>query len=172
MLLLLLPNLQSPELADGIKVLPVLLEPPRAWHTLTAGVAEHGVAAFRGSLSPRRYPIPRFHTLAHCACQLTSSSGGRRFRAKPINLFLALLFEQIPAAVALAGLPPVRLDRYDLHHGHLLYAPSCEQLGLLLHAREYPATHAERFDVSLGNCQADSSLEFDEAGMDHRNIVW
>lgn len=153
-------------------MLPIVVEPPRAWNTLTQGVAEHGPAALRQALAPRRYRIPSFSTLAHCSCQLASSSSGRRFRAKSINMFLALLFEQVPAAVSLAGLPPVRLDRWDLHHAHLFYSASCGQLGLLLHAKEYPAAHAERFDVHLGNCQVGSSLEFDHGAMDHRNLVW
>jgi hypothetical protein len=135
-------------------------------------VAEQGGVALRQALSPRRYRIPSFSTLAHCSCQLASSSNGRRFRAKSINLFMALLFEQVPAAVSLAGLPRVRLDRWDLHHAHLFYAASCRQLGLLLHAKEYPAAHAERFDVQLGNCQVGSSLEFDAGAMDHRNLLW
>jgi hypothetical protein len=164
--------LQAPELDDAVKMLPVLVQPPRAWRTLTACVAEHGAAALRNCLAPRRYPVPSFHTLAHCACQLTSNRVGRRFHAKQINLFLALLFQQVPAAVALAGLPPVQLDRWDLHHAHLFYAPSCAQLGLLLHAKEYPAEHPELFDVNLGYCQRGSVLEFDEAAMDHRNLVW
>lgn len=42
---------------------------------------------------------------------------------------------QVPAAAALAGLPPIALDRFDLHHGHLFLAPSCAQLGILFHAK-------------------------------------
>ncbi|KAI3438188.1 hypothetical protein D9Q98_000625 [Chlorella vulgaris] len=159
------------DLKDAVHILPVTINAPQPWHTLTAGV-EANVLALRSSLSPRRYPIPRFSTLPQSACQLACSSDGRRFRARAVNLFLALLFEQIPAAVALAGLPPVSLDRWDLHHGHLFYASSCRQLGILLHAKEYPAVHSEFFDVNLGNCQAGSSLEFTAEGMDHRNLVW
>lgn len=160
------------ELASAVKPLPLLIHPPRAWAALTDGVATHGPGAFRAALNPRRYSIPRFGTLAHCRCELTASRSGRRFRARPLNLMLACLFEQIPSAVALAGLPPIHLNRFDLYHGHIFYAPACHQLGLLLHAREHPAACAERFPVNLGNCQAGSPLEWDDAAMDHRNLLW
>lgn len=53
----------------------------------------------------------------------------------PLTAMPLLTHQQIPAAVALAGLPPVALDRYDLHHGHLFFAPGCRQLGILFHAK-------------------------------------
>lgn len=164
--------MQSPELADAVRLLPLRIEPPRGWHTLTAWVAQQGAVALRAALAPRRHPVPSFHTLALCGCRLTCSPKGRRFRARSINLMLALLFEQIPAACAVAGLPPVACSRWDLHHGHLFYSPSARQLGVLLHAKEYPASHPDRFDVHLGNCQAGSSLEFEEHAMDARNLLW
>ncbi|KAL4452328.1 hypothetical protein ABPG75_007990 [Micractinium tetrahymenae] len=179
----------SPELRDAVRLLPVHIEPPRAWLTLEAGVAAHGAAALRGALAPRRYPIPSWGSLAHCRCQLAPSPAGRRFRARPINACLSLVFEQLPAAAALAGLPAVQLSRWDLHHGHLFFEPGCGQLGLLLHAKEYPAWEAERFEVHLGHCQqcggsggggsgggggggGGSPLRFDEAAMDTRNYLW
>jgi len=73
----------------------VHIEAPRAWATLVDGVAVQGQQALRNALSPRPYPVPSFQTLAHCRCCLTSSRVGRRFRARPVNLFLALLFEQV-----------------------------------------------------------------------------
>lgn len=88
-------NLQSPDLANALQPLPVHIGAPRAWATLTDGVAARGQQALRDALSPRPYPVPSFHTLAHCRCCLTSSRVGRRFRARPLNLFLALLFEQV-----------------------------------------------------------------------------
>lgn len=172
-------SLQSPELRDALRLLPLHIEPPRAWRTLEAGLAAHGASALRQALAPRRYPIPSWGSLAHCRCQLAPSPAGRRFRARPINACLALVFEQLPAAVALAGLPPVQLSRWDLHHGHLFFEPGCGRLGLLLHAKEYPAWEAERFEVHLGHCQqcggdggGGSPLRFDEAAMDTRNYLW
>lgn len=169
----------SPELRDALRLLPLHIEPPRAWRTLEAGLAAHGASALRQALAPRRYPIPSWGSLAHCRCQLAPSPAGRRFRARPINACLALVFEQLPAAVALAGLPPVQLSRWDLHHGHLFFEPGCGRLGLLLHAKEYPAWEAERFEVHLGHCQqcggdggGGSPLRFDEAAMDTRNYLW
>lgn len=162
-----------------MRLLPLHIEPPRAWRTLEAGVAAHGATALRQALAPRRYPIPSWGSLAHCRCQLASSPSGRRFRARPINACLGLIFEQLPAAAALAGLPPVQLSRWDLHHGHLFFEPGCGRLGLLLHAKEYPSWEAERFEVHLGHCQqcggdgdGGSPLRFDEAAMDTRNYLW
>lgn len=165
---------QSADLRDAIHLLPVHVEAPRAWHTLEAGLAEHGSSALHAALAPRRYPIPSFHTLAHCRCQLASAPSGRRFRARHLNSCLALVFEQLPAAAALAGLPSVALNRYDLHHGHLFFDPGSARLGLLLHAKEYPARHAEAFDVHLGNCQAasENELPFEHRAMDTRNYLW
>lgn len=112
-------------------VLPVRVQAPRrAWHMLTDGVAASGGAALRAALAPRPRRIPSF---PQCRCTLASSPVGWRFRDRALNLFLALLFEAVPSAAALAGLPPVALSRFDLHHGHLFYTPSCRQLGLLMH---------------------------------------
>lgn len=169
-----LPRIQSPDLAAAVHLLPVRIEAPHAWQTLADGMAAHGGRALRAALSPRRYPVPSYAaaSLAPCRCQLAGGAVGRRFRARPLNLFLALLFDQVPAAVVLAGLPPVHLNRWDLHHAHIFLAPSTGQLGLLLHAREFPAACAERFPVDLGHCQRGSPLEWDDAGMDHRNLLW
>lgn len=121
---------QCADLQSAVHVLPVRVQPPRAWHTLTDGVAARGVAALRAALAPRPRRIPSF---PECRCTLASSPVGWRFRDRRLNLFLALLFESIPSAAALAGLPPISLSRFDLHHGHLFYAASCRQLGLLMH---------------------------------------
>lgn len=111
----ILPSLclQSNDLADALRPLPVHIEAPRAWATLADGVAVRGPQALRDALSPRPYPVPSFHTLAHCRCCLTSSRMGRRFRVRPINLFLALLFEQVRwlrSMGRLAGLVSFHVD--------------------------------------------------------------
>ena len=169
-----------PELRPAIRQLPVLVEPPRAWHTLEAGMAAGTRPSPRSqlvaALAPRRYPIPA--SLHHAddggchRCQLACSPTGRRFRARPINLFLSLVFQQVPAAVALAGLPAVQLDSYDLHHGHAFWAAGCGRLGLLLHAKEYPAPSQPAFPANLGQCQQGSTLAFDEEDMRWRNLLW
>lgn len=85
----------QPDLGAAVTLLPVLVQAPRAWHTNEAGVAERGGAALRAALAPRRYAIPSWGSLPQCRCQLASSRSGRRFRAREVNLFLALLFEQV-----------------------------------------------------------------------------
>lgn len=80
-------------------MLPVRVEAPRAWHTLTAGVCEHGPAALHAALAARPRPVPSWGSLAHCGCQLTSSRVGRRFKARIINSFLSLLFEAVRPGV-------------------------------------------------------------------------
>ena len=163
--------LQCPDLQDGVRLLPVHVEAPAAWHDLAAGVAAHGASALHAALAPRRLRVPSFGTLAHCGCHLTSTTVARRFRSRQLNACLALLFEQAPAAAALAGLPPIELSRWDLHHGHLFYERGSAQLGLLLHAREYPAATAD-FDVCLGNCQAGGAPPYEQRAQQLRNLLW
>ena len=110
-------------------------------------------------------------------CELGSAPAGRRFRARLVNHFLARVFEAVPGAVQLAGLPAVHLTRWDLFHGHLFHAAGQEGLrggglGILLHAKEYPARDAARFPLDLGFCQAGSPLAWKQAGMDWRNLLW
>ena len=68
-----------------------------------------------------------------------------------------------------AGLPPISLSRYDLHHAHLFLADPGEEegcgggggggskrFGLLFHAKEYPLADADAFPADLGRCQRGS----------------
>jgi hypothetical protein len=90
-----------------------------------------------------------------------------------------------------AGLPPISLSRYDLHHAHLFLADSISmeeeeeaggggpllesgapRLGLLFHAKEYPLADADAFPADLGRCQRGSPLAYDAAAMDWRNAVY
>ena len=63
----------------------------------------------------------------------------------------------------------VQIDRHDLFHGHLFSRKSGE-VGILLHACEYP-TQNEDFPINLGFCQADSQVQYEDAVMQHRNIL-
>lgn len=108
---------------------------------------------------------------------------------------MARLFNQIPKAVTESGLPKVCLscaylmpgcaqtwtlrchhflqiflDRFDLFHAHLFIAGDIGA-GLLFHAAEYPAL-APDFKFNLGFCQQDSSLQYSEAKMSWRNLVF
>lgn len=64
----------------------------------------------------------------------------------------------------------MRLDRFDLFHGHIFATPDGTP-GVLLHASEFPAA-CEDFPYNLGFCQAGTTLAFSEAKMDWRNLLW
>ena len=170
--------------AAWLRMLPLRdAPPPPAWHALAGEAAAGGGgsggarAALRRALAPRRYQVPHFGTTAACRCRLTGTATARRFRSKAVNAWAAALFGALPGAVAGAGgpsvgvLPSLSLSRWDLHHAHLFASPH-HGLGLLFHAKEYPAACPDRFPAHLGFCQLGSPLPFDPAAMDWRNLVW
>ncbi|CAE7426824.1 unnamed protein product [Symbiodinium pilosum] len=63
----------------------------------------------------------------------------------------------------------VQVNRFDLFHGHFVKRRDGE-VALLLHASEYPA-RSTSFPIDLGFCQTDSSLEYDPAMMQFRNLL-
>lgn len=65
----------------------------------------------------------------------------------------------------------VGLERFDLFHAHLFQPYDGEGLGLLFHAAEYPAISTE-FPVNLGYCQINSTVQYEQWSMDHRNIIY
>ena len=91
-------------------------------------------------------------------CQLCRSPAGRRFKDAALQRHFATVFAAVAAGAPAVGLP-VRLSRFDLHHGHVF--ATRDAVGLLLHAREYPALGSPDFDVNLGFCQAGSTLAWD-----------
>lgn len=66
----------------------------------------------------------------------------------------------------------VHLNRFDLFHAHLFCTRDSRQLGLLFHAKEYPAYNMQMFPITLGYCQHNSKLMYDETSMDYRNMLW
>eukprot|EP00741_Cyanophora_paradoxa_P015769 tig00020904_g15224.t1 len=104
-------------------------------------------------------------------CCLTKSPICHPFRDPLLASFFALLFRDVAAN----PLYPVRLSRFDLHHGHLFASPYPPALGLLLHSQEYPRHDEEdptSFPFYLGRCQEGSDLEFVPARFDRRNFLW
>lgn len=87
-----------------------------------------------------------------------------------MNSYFAFLFELIVARAPLVGLN-VSLSRYDLFHGHLFLAPESGRLGILFHAKEYPAYDEKSFPCNLGHCQRGSDVVYDDS-MNLRNILW
>ncbi|KAF8656601.1 hypothetical protein HU200_060666 [Digitaria exilis] len=126
--------------------------------------------AIHRALDPTMLPVPDVEGSQENKCELTRTTYGRRFANKELNSYLAFLFELIVARGPSVGLN-VSLSRYDLFHGHLFLAYETGRLGILFHAKEYPAFDKELFPYSLGYCQAGSNVPYDDS-MNLRNILW
>ncbi|EAZ05103.1 hypothetical protein OsI_27294 [Oryza sativa Indica Group] len=126
--------------------------------------------AIHRALDPTMLPVPDVQRAKRNKCQLTRTPYGRRFANKGINSYLAFLFELIAARGPSVGLN-VSLSRYDFFHGHLFLASGTGRLGILFHAKEYPAFDKKLFPYSLGFCQAGSNVVYDDS-MNLRNILW
>lgn len=66
----------------------------------------------------------------------------------------------------------VQLNRFDLFHAHLFIDYSYSDVGIIFHAREYPAFNKGTFPYILGYCQKGSTLVYDDDQMALRNFVW
>ncbi|XP_057550773.1 uncharacterized protein LOC130828791 isoform X2 [Amaranthus tricolor] len=87
-----------------------------------------------------------------------------------LNAYLVFLFEMIATRGPRVGLN-VSLSRYDFFHGHLFLAKDTGRLGILFHAKEYPAYDKEVFPFYMGYCQTGSDVTYDST-MNLRNILW
>ncbi|XP_021859018.1 uncharacterized protein [Spinacia oleracea] len=87
-----------------------------------------------------------------------------------LNAYLVFLFEMIASRGPSVGLN-VSLNRYDFFHGHLFLAKDTGRLGILFHAKEYPAYDKKVFPFNMGYCQRGSDLAYDST-MNLRNILW
>ncbi|KAK9868153.1 hypothetical protein WJX84_000651 [Apatococcus fuscideae] len=103
-------------------------------------------------------------------CTLTLRPWGYHFCRQALNRLMTSLFEAIPEATRSAGLPQILLDRFDLFHAHIFVSADAG-VGLLFHASEYPA-QGDAFRFNLGYCQTDSSLQYSEAKMSWRNMLF
>ncbi|PKA58435.1 hypothetical protein AXF42_Ash013941 [Apostasia shenzhenica] len=121
------------------------------------------------SLDPTVLPIPDVEGLKKDKCQLTRTPNGYRFSNKGLNCYMEFLFELIEERAPSVGIN-VSLSRYDLFHGHLFLAGESGRLGILFHAREYPA-YEKNFPYNLGYCQSGSNVIYDDS-MSLRNILW
>ena len=120
------------------------------------------------ALGKPRLRIPDVEGAAAARCQLCRSTTGSRFRNNTLQRHFASVFAAVAAHAPAAGLP-TELKRFDLFHGHFFTALGC--VGLLMHAREYPAL-GPGFDVNLGFCQAGSSLEWNASLQALRNVLY
>ncbi|KDP23477.1 hypothetical protein JCGZ_23310 [Jatropha curcas] len=128
------------------------------------------VDAIHRALDPTVLPVPDVEGCKRVKCELTRTPYGRRFISEELNLYLKFLFEMIAARGPSIGLN-VSLNRYDFFHGHLFIAADTGRLGILFHAKEYPAYDKHTFPFNMGYCQIDSSVTYDDS-MNLRNILW
>lgn len=174
------PSPSSSNMQD-LRVLGKHAAPP-AWHRLQASIAtsvkrQHPLTTTTkhlrrlGHTVTRRTPVPTVPHL-HPRCCLTPSTSTTRFRKHALNTFCARAFLRIPGLVAAAGLPPVHLSPHDLFHAHLFLTTTTAQLGLLFHAKEYPAYCQTQFPYDLGFCQQKSTVTANQEALDWRNILW
>ncbi|OAY44040.1 hypothetical protein MANES_08G117600v8 [Manihot esculenta] len=122
------------------------------------------------ALDPSILPIPDVEGSKENRCELTRTPYGRRFISQELNSYLKFLFEVIAARGRSIGLN-VSLNRYDFFHGHLFIATKTGRLGILFHAKEYPAYDKEVFPCNMGYCQKGSTVTYDDS-MNFRNILW
>jgi len=146
--------------------------PPTSVMELARSAVEWGGdhSVIERALNSIHYPVPDIEHCIEHKCQLTRTTFGRRFVNEELNLYMAFLFETISSLAPSAGFN-VSLNRYDLFHGHLFLATNTGRLGILFHAKEYPAYNKETFPFHLGYCQTGSFVAYD-CSMNLRNILW
>ncbi|AED93717.1 unnamed protein product [Arabidopsis thaliana] len=122
------------------------------------------------TLNPKMIPVPDVERSRKDKCQLTRTPYGRHFIAEEVNSYFEFLFHLIESRGPSVGLN-VSLSRYDLFHGHLFLASESGRLGILFHAKEYPAYDKKVFPYNMGYCQRGSDVKYNDS-MNLRNILW
>ncbi|GAB2277453.1 hypothetical protein Dimus_012159 [Dionaea muscipula] len=126
--------------------------------------------AIHRALDPTIIHVPDVEGSEENKCVLTRTPYGRHFINEELNSYLVFLFEIISSRGPTVGLN-VSLNRFDLFHGHMFIAAESRRLGILFHAKEYPAYEKEVFPYNMGYCQIGSNVPYDDA-MNLRNILW
>ncbi|XP_021772873.1 uncharacterized protein LOC110736855 isoform X1 [Chenopodium quinoa] len=127
-------------------------------------------AVVHRALDPTIIPVPDVEGSKECKCHLTRTPYGWHFINDELNAYLVFLFDMIASRGPSVGLD-VSLNRYDFFHGHLFLAKDTGRLGILFHAKEYPAYDKKVFPYNMGYCQRGSDLAYDST-MNLRNILW
>ncbi|KAH0728437.1 hypothetical protein KY284_004302 [Solanum tuberosum] len=127
-------------------------------------------ASIQRTLDPTVIPVPDIEGSKEDRCELTRTPYGRLFINEEINSYLESLFEMIVARGPGVGLN-VSLSRFDFFHGHVFLARDSGRLGILFHAKEYPAYDKEVFPCNMGYCQIGTNVSYDDS-MNLRNILW
>lgn len=126
--------------------------------------------AIHRALDPTMIDVPDVEGSNEDHCELTRTPYGRQFIDEGLNSYLEFLFEIIVERGPSVGLS-VSLSRYDFFHGHLFLAKESGRLGILFHAKEYPAYDKKVFPFNMGYCQVGSNVAYDDS-MNARNILW
>ncbi|KAK4732027.1 hypothetical protein R3W88_025015 [Solanum pinnatisectum] len=127
-------------------------------------------ASIQRTLDPTVVPVPDIEGSKEDRCELTRTPYGRLFIKEEINSYLESLFEMIVARGPSVGVN-VSLSRFDFFHGHVFLARDSGRLGILFHAKEYPAYDKEVFPCNMGYCQIGTNVSYDDS-MNLRNILW
>ncbi|KAL2254143.1 uncharacterized protein LOC105168920 [Sesamum indicum] len=157
---------------SGKEIDELILSPPAPVLELARLAVDSGAdpGAIHRTLDPTIIPVPDVEGSNEDRCELTRTPYGRRFVNEGLNSYLEFLFEIIVERGPSVGLH-VSLSRYDFFHGHLFLAKESGRLGILFHAKEYPAYDKELFPCNMGYCQVGSNVPYDDS-MNLRNILW
>ncbi|PIN26684.1 hypothetical protein CDL12_00551 [Handroanthus impetiginosus] len=157
---------------SGKKIDELILSPPDPVLELARLAVDSGgdPGAIHRALDPTIIPVPDVEGCKEDRCELTITPYGRRFIDEGLNSYLEFLFQIIVERGPSVGLN-VALSRYDFFHGHLFLAKESGRLGILFHAKEYPACDKNVFPYNMGYCQVGSNVRYDNS-MNLRNILW
>jgi hypothetical protein len=161
----------SPPVSHSI-IKKLIQWPPSKVLELTKRIVEFGGApeVLFSALDPTKYEVPDVEGANAQKCQLTKFEYGQRFTDSELNSYMSFLFHAIVTLAPSVGFN-VTLSRFDLFHGHIFTSYDTNRLGILFHAREYPAYNNSTFPLNLGYCQKGSPMPYDSS-MDLRNILW
>lgn len=157
---------------SGKDIDDLILSPPEPVLELARLAVDSGAdpGAIQRALDPTIIPVPDIEGSNEDRCELTRTPYGRLFINEELNSYLEFLFKVIVERGPSVGLN-VSLSRYDFFHGHLFLAANSGRIGILFHAKEYPAYDKEVFPLNMGYCQVGSHVPYDDS-MNLRNILW
>lgn len=144
---------------------------PARGHTLLLlqRIQERGPLALDDFLHWRTARSPR---LPNARCRITQRGFAGKFLHRQVNNHFRQAFHEA-IRVALEADISITLCQHDLFHGHLFLADTCDCLGVLFHAMEYPRLDVPTFSHVLGYCQQDSKLVWnDDQAKKSRNILY
>ncbi|KAH6819071.1 T-box protein [Perilla frutescens var. frutescens] len=165
-------ELTTPLIRSRKEIDELILSPPPPVLELARLAVDSGgdPGAIHRALDPTMIHVPDVEGSNEDRCELTRTPYGRQFIDEGLNSYLEFLFEIIVERGPSVGLH-VCLSRYDFFHGHLFLAKESGRLGILFHAKEYPAYDKEFFPCNMGYCQVGSNVAYDDS-MNLRNILW